>query len=109
MKGPKPRVSVIVPCYNEQDNIGSCVAQLEETFRPSQIPYEILLVNDGSTDETLQRAQFLSDSHSAVRTIDLVKNYGKAVALREGVRRARGDIVGFFDADLQYTAKDLVA
>jgi glycosyltransferase involved in cell wall biosynthesis len=109
MKGPKPHVSVIVPCYNEQDNVESCVAQLEETFRPAEILYEILLVNDGSTDETLQRSRFLSDTHSSVRTIDLVKNFGKATALKEGVRRARGDIVAFFDADLQYTPGDLVA
>ncbi len=108
MTGLKPYVSIIVPCFNEQDNIGTCVAQLGETFRPTQIPYEILLVNDGSTDATLERARLLSNSHSSVRIIDLVENFGKAVALREGVRRARGDIVAFFDADLQYTPGDLV-
>ena len=59
MTGLKPYVSIIVPCFNEQDNIGTCVAQLGETFRPTQIPYEILLVNDGSTDATLERARLL--------------------------------------------------
>ncbi len=108
MKGPKPHVSVIVPCYNEQDNLESCVNQIDEAFRPTQIRHEILLVNDGSTDETLRRARSLYESHLSVRVIDLVRNCGKAVALKEGVRRARGELVAFFDADLQYTPRDLV-
>jgi polyisoprenyl-phosphate glycosyltransferase len=108
MRGPKPDVSVIVPCYNEQDNIENCVNQIDAAFRPTQTLHEILLVNDGSTDETLKRARALYESHQSVRVIDLVKNCGKAVALKEGVRRARGDLVAFFDADLQYTPGDLV-
>ena len=108
MMGPKPHVSVIVPCYNEQDNIENCVNQIDSAFRPTQTLHEILLVNDGSTDETLKRARSLGESHSSVRVIDLRRNCGKAVALKEGVRRARGDLVAFFDADLQYTPGDLV-
>lgn len=109
MRGPKPDVSVIIPCYNEQDNVEKCVSQIDEAFRSASIPHEILLINDGSTDETLKRACSLYDSHSSVRVVDLRRNCGKAVALKEGVRRARGDLLAFFDADLQYTAKDLVA
>src|SRR6266571_356946 len=82
MNGPTPRVSVVIPCYNEQDNIQNCVQQVAEVLFAEQIPYEILVVNDGSSDGT--------------------------IALKEGVRRARGDIVAFFDADLQYSAKDIV-
>jgi len=108
MKGPKPHVSIIVPCYNEQDNIENCVTQIDAAFLPTQTLYEILLVNDGSTDETLQRAQSLYETHRSVRIIDLGRNCGKAVALKEGVRRTRGDLVAFFDADLQYTPRDLV-
>ena len=108
MTGPKPHVSIIVPCYNEQDNIGNCVNQIDEAFRPTQLLHEILLVNDGSTDETLNRARSVHESHPSVRVIDLVRNCGKAVALKEGVRRARGDLVAFFDADLQYAPGDLV-
>ena len=109
MRGPKPHVSVIVPCYNEQDNIGNCVNQLDEAFRSAQILHEILLVNDGSTDGTTMGARALCESHLSVRFIDLVDNFGKATALREGVRRARGELIAFFDADLQYAAQDLVA
>src|SRR5438093_4731837 len=108
MRGPKPHVSIIVPCYNEQDNIENCVNQIDEAFRPTKLLHEILLVNDGSTDETLKRAHSLYESHLSVRVIDLVRNCGKTVALKEGVRLARGDLVAFFDADLQYTPGDLV-
>ncbi len=108
MNGPTPRVSVIVPCFNEQDNIETCVDQVGEALKSAGFPYEILLVNDGSTDETLERAYSLLTSVSSVRVIDLGENCGKAVALKEGLRRARGDIVAFFDADLQYSPKDLV-
>jgi len=108
MNGPNPRVSVIVPCYNEQDNVESCIDQIIDTFSAARIPFEILVVNDGSTDDTLERAHSMSGSHSFVRVIDLGKNCGKAVALKEGIRRASGDIVAFFDADLQYSPKDLV-
>jgi len=108
MNGPTPRVSVIVPCYNEQDNVESCVIQIKDALRRAHDPYEILLVNDGSTDDTLARAHLVSRSNSFVRVIDLGENYGKAVALKEGVRRARGDIIAFFDADLQYSPVDLV-
>jgi glycosyltransferase involved in cell wall biosynthesis len=108
MRGLKPQVSVIVPCYNEQDNIENCVDQIDSAFRPTQVLHEILLINDGSTDETLKRARSSYESHQSVRIIDLGRNCGKAVALKEGVRRARGDLVAFFDADLQYTPQDLV-
>jgi len=108
MNGPTPRVSIIVPCYNEQDNVESCVNQITDALRPARDRYEILLVNDGSTDDTLARAHLVSRSNSFVRVIDLGENCGKAVALKEGVRRARGDIVAFFDADLQYSPRDLV-
>jgi len=108
MKGHTPLVSVVVPCFNEQDNIQDCVDQIAAVLRAAQIPYEILVVNDGSTDDTLGRAHSLSMSNSYVRVVDLGENCGKTIALKEGVRRARGDIVAFFDADLQYSPKDLV-
>jgi len=108
MNGPTPRVSVVVPCFNEQDSIQDCVQEIAKVLLAEQIPYEILVVNDGSSDNTLSQACSLMQSNSFVRVIDLGENCGKTIALKEGVRRARGDIVAFFDADLQYSPKDLV-
>ena len=108
MKNRERFLSVIVPAYNEEDNIVDCVKRVGDALSSSQRAFEILVVNDGSTDETLQRASSLSKSCDFVRTIDLGANFGKPTALKEGLRRAKGDIVAFFDADLQYDPKDLV-
>src|SRR2546428_8471806 len=108
MKNRENFLSVIVPAYNEEDNIVDCVKRVGDALSSSQRAFEILVVNDGSTDETLQRASSLSKSRDFVRTVDLGKNFGKPTALKEGLRRAKGDIVAFFDADLQYDPKDLV-
>ncbi len=108
MKNKEVFLSVIVPAYNEQDNIVDCVKRVGDALSSAQRAFEILVVNDGSTDETLQRASSLSNSCDFVRTIDLGGNFGKPTALKEGLRRAKGDIVAFFDADLQYNPKDLV-
>src|SRR5207245_9601628 len=101
-------LSVIVPAYNEEDNIVDCVKRVGNALSSSKNAFEILVVNDGSTDETLQRASSLSKSCDFVRTIDMAGNFGKPTALKEGLRRAKGDIVAFFDADLQYDPNDLV-
>src|SRR6266704_1118341 len=108
MKNKEGFLSVIVPAYNEEGNIVDCVTRVGNVLSSSQRAFEILVVNDGSTDETLQRASSLSKSCDFVRTIDLGANFGKPTALKEGLRRAKGDIVAFFDADLQYDPKDLV-
>src|SRR3989442_7352853 len=108
MKNQENFLSVIVPAYNEEDNIVDCVKRVGDALSSSQRAFEILVVNDGSTDEPLQRASSLSKSCDYVRTIDMDGDFGKPTALKEGLRRAKGDLIAFFDADLQYDPKDLV-
>ena len=103
-----PLVSVIVPAFNEQENIVPCTLAVRSALRKAGYDFEVLIVNDGSTDRTLEFAQTMQSKYPTVRVIDLVQNYGKTVALREGVKRAKGDLVAFFDADLQYDPRDLV-
>ena len=103
-----PLVSVIVPAFNEQENIVPCTLAVRSALRKAGYDFEVLIVNDGSTDRTLEFAQTMQSKYPTVRVIDLVENYGKTVALREGVKRAKGDLVAFFDADLQYSSDDLV-
>jgi dolichol-phosphate mannosyltransferase len=108
MNKTSPLVSVVVPAYNEEGNIADCVSQLTQELSSAQFLFEILVVNDGSTDKTLEQANQLSLANPLVRTIDLGGNFGKPIALREGVRRAKGELIAFFDADLQYSPRDLV-
>ncbi len=103
-----PLVSVVVPAYNEEGNITDCVDQLSKELSSAQLPFEIIVVNDGSTDHTLDQVNRLFSSNRLVRVIDLGRNSGKPIALREGIRRAKGELVAFFDADLQYSPRDLV-
>jgi glycosyltransferase involved in cell wall biosynthesis len=108
LMGPPSLVSVIVPAYNEEDNISSCVEQVFEAMREVGYKTEIIVVNDGSTDDTLLVAQSLQTKCRSLRVLDLKRNYGKTTALKEGIRVAKGDAVAFFDADMQYDATDLV-
>ena len=107
LKGPPFFVSVIVPAYNEEDNIPPCVEQLSRAMREAGYKAEIILVNDGSTDNTLSVARSLQEKCPSLRVLNLKRNFGKATALKEGVRAAKGDLVAFFDADMQYDATDL--
>jgi polyisoprenyl-phosphate glycosyltransferase len=108
MKNQQGFLSVIIPAYNEEDNITECVRRVSDALSSAHRDFEILVVNDGSTDLTLQRASSVSRHFPNVRTIDLGGNFGKPIALSEGLRHAKGDLVAFFDADLQYSPKDLV-
>ncbi len=105
---PPSLVSIVVPAFNEQDNIAYCVEQLYEATGKAGYEVEIIVVNDGSTDDTLHVSRSLKKGYTFLRILDLGRNYGKATALAEGIRAARGDIIAFFDADMQYDASDLV-
>lgn len=91
-------ISVILPAYNESDNVGRSIGSLSNLMRVTSMPYEILLVDDGSTDGTRQMASRATfDPH--VRVVGYGRNMGKGYALRYGTLFAKGDIVVFIDSD----------
>jgi glycosyltransferase involved in cell wall biosynthesis len=94
-------VSVVVPAFNEENVLdefhGRCAAVLEETG----LRWEIVYVNDGSTDQTLTVMAGLRESCPQVSIVDLSRNFGKEIALTAGLEHARGDAVIAIDADLQ--------
>jgi polyisoprenyl-phosphate glycosyltransferase len=94
-------LSVIVPAYNEQEVLREFHRRMTEVVRNLPLEYEIVYVNDGSTDNTLDvLAELrLADRHVAV--VDLSRNFGKEIALSAGLDHARGDAVVVIDADLQ--------
>lgn len=93
-------VSFVVIAYNEQATIGRCLEAIAAQRGLSQVPYEIVVVNDGSTDATAQLVQQFADQHDNVHFIDLGRNYGRGHARDRGVGAAVGDLVATIDSDI---------
>lgn len=87
------KISIVIPCYNEEDNIGECIRQIPEMTLES----EIVVVDDGSTDRTAERAR--ESQRPFLKVVRYEKNLGKGAALRTGLQHATGDIVVLLDAD----------
>lgn len=96
-------LSVVVPMYNEEENVAHTVHQINQALHGRVEKYEILLVNDGSTDGTLRAAQLLAETDERVRAVSYSHNGGRGKALRAGFAQARGKIVASIDADLSYS------
>lgn len=95
-------LSVIVPCYNEAGNIRRFQEEAEAAFSTSGLSYELVFVNDGSSDGTSDelRALFQEDG-GHIRAISFSRNFGKEAAMLAGLSEARGEFIAFVDADLQ--------
>ena len=95
------RLSVVVPCFNEQEVIEATFARLSEAVRAITPDYEIILVDDGSRDGTAVKLKAICDHNSGVHVIRLSRNFGHQIAVTAGLDTARGDAVVIIDADLQ--------
>jgi glycosyltransferase involved in cell wall biosynthesis len=102
---PTPRVSVVVPGLNEAESLPLLAGQIKEALADSH--YELIFVDDGSTDDSWAVIEGLHASDPSVRGIRLRANFGKAMALKAGFDRARADVVVMMDADLQDDPADL--
>ena len=94
-------ISVVVPAYNEQTSVIECHARLTAVFAGIDVDYELLFVNDGSTDNTLSVLDSLRASDEHVSVVDLSRNFGKEIATTAGLDIANGDAIIVIDADLQ--------
>ncbi len=94
-------VSAVIPCFNEQDNIKAIYDSLSEVMKP-YVDYELLFVDDGSTDGSLEVIWSLALSDKRVRFISLSRNFGHQNALKAGLDNATGDCVISLDADMQH-------
>lgn len=95
-------LSVVVPCFNEERGLPRLHAALGGVLPALVAEYEIVVVDDGSTDGTLQAARGLAAADSRFRYVALSRNFGKEAALLAGLQRARGSRVAIMDADLQH-------
>ena len=94
-------ISVIIPLYNEAESLPELYAWIERVMKEHGFSYEVIFVNDGSTDESWQVITDLKSKSSCVKGIKFRRNYGKSPALYCGFEEAQGDVVITMDADLQ--------
>lgn len=95
------KLSIIVPCYNEEETVEIFYQETQKVIKQLQCDYEFLFVNDGSKDKTLQKLRFLSQKDANVRYLSFSRNFGKESALFAGLKAATGDLITVMDADLQ--------
>lgn len=95
-----PRISVVIPAYNEEGRLPETVERVREFLDERGDSYELILVDDGSSDGTLELMRSVADGRSQVKVITLGQNRGKGRAVVTGMQAATGDLVLFSDADL---------
>jgi polyisoprenyl-phosphate glycosyltransferase len=98
-------VNIVVPVYNEEENILSLITEVQAVFEALPYPYSFILVDDGSTDGTLDVLRMAASADRRIRYISLSKNFGHQNALKAGLDHARGDCVITMDGDLQHPPK----
>ena len=94
-------ISVVVPLFNEEESIPELFAWIERVMKANGFSYEVIFVNDGSTDRSWEIIEELQKQSSTVKGIKFRRNYGKSPALYCGFERAEGNVVITMDADLQ--------
>ncbi|MBP5442068.1 MAG: glycosyltransferase family 2 protein [Treponema sp.] len=103
MKDKMNKISLIVPCYNEEQNIVPFYTAIIETFNGlKDADFELMFVNDGSKDKTLERIEELNTKDKRVKCVSFARNFGKEAALFAGIRNVTGDCTVILDADLQH-------
>lgn len=95
-------ISLVVPCYNEEMSAAAFTKRSVEVLEKIGQKYEIIFVNDGSRDNTLEVLKNLKNSYSGIRVVNLSRNFGKEAAMTAGIELSLGDVVIPIDADLQH-------
>ncbi|MCR5753995.1 MAG: glycosyltransferase family 2 protein [Acetatifactor sp.] len=95
-------LSIVLPAYNEEQNIANATSVLSDILEEQEIPYELVFVNDGSKDGTYREIQKAAESNSHVKGVCFSRNFGKEAAIFAGLEIATGDAVVVMDCDLQH-------
>lgn len=101
-----PDLSIVVPLYNEEESIGPLVDAVRDALGAAA-SWELVLVDDGSRDATVQRAQSLAAADGRIVLVELARNYGQTQAMQAGFDAARGRVVVSMDGDLQNDPRDI--
>jgi glycosyltransferase involved in cell wall biosynthesis len=101
------KISIVVPFYNEEDNIEELYEKLTHVLNDLDVSYELIFIDDGSTDKTHDILMGLFDSDKTVKVIILRKNFGQTAALQAGFDHAKGEVIITMDGDLQHDPEDI--
>ena len=106
--GLAAKLSIVVPLYNEEQNIEPLLQHVHEVLAQYAHDWELILVDDGSSDNTLSRARELAAHYGThVRVVGLQRNFGQTAAMQAGIDFARGELVATMDGDLQNDPRDI--
>jgi dolichol-phosphate mannosyltransferase len=94
-------LSFVLPAFDEEDSIEATLGKLDEVVRSNKLPYEIIVVNDGSRDRTLARAVKYASKNGHVKVVSYAPNEGKGYAVKEGFMKTNGEFVVFADSDME--------
>jgi undecaprenyl-phosphate 4-deoxy-4-formamido-L-arabinose transferase len=103
----RPSVSIVIPVYNEAANLPLLWARLRRVLDDSTGQWEVVFVDDGSSDDSLEILRSYTDEDARVRVVELARNFGQHSALLAGFRTSRGDVVVTLDADLQNPPEEI--
>jgi glycosyltransferase involved in cell wall biosynthesis len=104
----EPYLSIVVPLYNEEEATRPLIEAVRSSLAPG-VTWELLLVDDGSTDATGRIAMAIAESDERIRVIQLARNYGQSTAMQAGFDHSRGEVVVTMDGDLQNDPRDIPA
>lgn len=102
------KLSLVVPCYNEEDNVKALYKACENAFLDKIDSYELIFVNDGSRDQTWKNLKDLHRGNENVKIVNFSRNFGKEAAMYAGLQKASGEFVTIIDADLQQRPETVV-
>ncbi|MGB1211211.1 MAG: glycosyltransferase family 2 protein, partial [Lacinutrix venerupis] len=102
-------ISVVIPLLNEQESLTELHDWIAKVMQSNRFSYEILFIDDGSTDESWKTIETLSKANANVKGIRFLKNFGKSQALHAGFEKAKGDVIITMDADLQDNPEEIPA
>jgi len=109
MEERAPLVSIVAPCFNEEGTVELFLQEVLPVLKQMNLRYEIIFVNDGSTDRTLEILLEAQKHEHGIRILNLSRNFGKEAALTAGLEHARGDAVIAIDVDLQHPVETIEA
>lgn len=107
MPEPSVNISIVIPVFNEQDNLMELYRRLVDTLEGMDRSFEIVAVDDGSTDDSFKILKEIHEQDNRLRVLRMVRNFGQSPALYAGIACAKGEVVVMLDADLQNYPEDI--